>query len=163
MEGNNFEGRLSSVEAHYKSLHGEVESINSKLDRIADNMLRSQKPQYSNIIALASVIITIMTLAFVPVYTTLARERDDIKSNEISLNRETKELNNKIEQKYESFIDHIKDGHPEVQIEAIKQNDTDIRQNKDAIQTLRDDLKDLRAESIEDRGRFDERIKYLEK
>lgn len=148
----NFEGRLSSVEAHYKSLHGEVEGINSKLDKIADNMIRDKRPQYANIIGLASVLITVMGLAFAPVYMTMGRQQSDLKDQII-----------KSDYRYEVFIDHIKDGHPQVQIEAIKQNDTDIRQNKDAVQKLRDDLKDLRAESIEDRGRFDERIKNLEK
>ncbi len=111
---------------------------------IAKHNLNSQKPQWNNLLGLASILITIMVLAFAPVYSTMGKADKDINDH------------------YDEFINHIKDGHPEVQIEAIKQNDTDIRQNKDAIQKLRDDLKDLRAESIEDRGRFDERIKHLE-
>ncbi len=140
----NVEGRLSKVEAGLLSQESKLNDISSTLSEIAKHNLQSQKPQWSNLIGLASVIITVMALAFAPVYTTMHKTENEVKSQ------------------YSEFINHIKDGHPKVQIEAINQNDADIRQNKESLQVIREALKDLRAESIEDRGRFDERIKALE-
>lgn len=135
------ESRVSRVEAMTESLHGYVNQINGKLDSLMDRMNTTGRTNWGNVIAAASLTLTFGGLSLLPIYRTIGEQQDDF------------------ERTYKLLFDHITDGHPETQTQAIDENIQDIRELRDELKLLKQVVREQEGHI----GRHDERIKFLEK